>query len=211
VPHDDGSQRAAPDKKTRAELGCVCDACARRRGGPKASSKKRQLGQESELDPVLSPFKQGIERITHDVFCVAFRHRARPHVGGARQQPAEMGPKEALQRRVRILLFIGEMVVTTMDCDPEGWRELQTTRSKDGKGVLKPQRTRKAAMRDEPMETKIDSKNAEHIHSDGKSDDPGPAKQPGKNANDASPWQRINPTRLSVFNFIAFLFIDPAV
>jgi len=50
----------------------------------------------------------------------------------------------------------------------------------DGKGVLKPKRTRKAAMRDEPMETKIDSKNAEHIHSDGKSDDPGPAEEPGK-------------------------------
>jgi hypothetical protein len=66
------------------------------------------------------------------------------------------------------------MVVTTMDCDPEGWRELQTTRSKDGKGVLEPKRTPKAAMRDEPMETKIDSKNAEHIHSDGKSNDPGP-------------------------------------
>jgi hypothetical protein len=108
VPHNDGSQRAAPDKKTRAELGCVCDACTRRRGGPNASSKKRKPGQENQPDPILSPFKQGTERITHYVFCVAFRHPAGLPVGAARQQPAEMGPKEALERRVRILLFIGK-------------------------------------------------------------------------------------------------------
>ena len=43
------------------KLVCACDACARRHGGPKASSKKRQPRQGSQLDPVLSPFKQGIE------------------------------------------------------------------------------------------------------------------------------------------------------
>jgi len=57
---------------------------------------------------------------------------------------------------------------------------VQTTRSEDSECVLKPKRARKAAMRYEPMETNIDSKNAKHIYSDSKKDDPRPAEEPGK-------------------------------
>jgi hypothetical protein len=80
---------------------------------------------------------------------------------------------------MRISLVIRKMVVPAVDCNPKRWRELQTTRSEDGERVLKPKRARKAAMRYEPMETNIDSKNAKHIYSDSKKNDPRPAEEPG--------------------------------
>src|SRR5260370_21583309 len=67
VPHKHRSQRASPDKKTRPELSRVSGTCARHCGGAKASNKKHHPGQQKELDPVFSPLKHCVERITHDV------------------------------------------------------------------------------------------------------------------------------------------------
>jgi hypothetical protein len=43
-------------------------------------------------------FKHRVERITHDVFRVPFRHLTGLHIGGTHQQPAEMSPKETPER-----------------------------------------------------------------------------------------------------------------
>jgi len=55
---------------------------------------------------------------------------------------------------------------------------LQRARPKQDEAAFEPKRTRKASVRDEPVETDVDSNSAEQEHPDGKKDDPRPAEEP---------------------------------
>jgi hypothetical protein len=81
---------------------------------------------------------------------------------------------------MRVLFVIGMMMVPTMDGYPQGRRELQGESAQHRKRVFEPKRACEAAVRYEPMEPEIDSKNAEHQDSNSQKDDPRPAKEPRK-------------------------------
>jgi hypothetical protein len=66
---------------------------------------------------------------------------------------------------MRVLFVIRMVVVPTMNGYPQGRRELQREGAEQRKRVFEPKRARKAAVRYESMESKIDSENAEHQHS----------------------------------------------
>jgi hypothetical protein len=85
---------------------------------------------------------------------------------------------------MRVLFVIRMVVVATMDGYPQGRRELQREGAEQRKRVLEPKRARKAAMRYEPVEPKIDPEYAEHQHSDSQKADARPAKEPRKKCQD---------------------------
>jgi hypothetical protein len=89
---------------------------------------------------------------------LALDHRARFHIAGAQQQPAEMCPEETPQRRMPIIPFISIMVAATVDGDPQHRRELQGARPKEGERPLEPERAGEATVRDEPEEAGVAAK-----------------------------------------------------
>jgi len=67
---------------------------------------------------------------------------------------------------MRILLVIRKMMVPAMDGHPQSRGELQGTRSEHRKRAFKPAGAREAAMRDEPMEPKVETQDTEGEHPD---------------------------------------------
>ena len=180
VPDQHRAQRPGPDEEAGAELERLAGAGTRQQVADEAQDEEGHPGEEGDLHPVLPPLDHGVERIAHEVFRIALRHDARPHIGRAHQQPAEMGPEEALERRMGIALLIGEAMVTAVDGHPEGRRELQAAGSEEGEAVLEPERAGEAAMGEQAVKSEIDPEDAEDIHARGQESDAGPAEEPGK-------------------------------
>ena len=79
---------------------------------------------------------------------------------------------------MRILFVIRMVMVAPVDGNPQCRRELQRARPKQDESAFKPKRTRKASVRDEPVEADVDADSAEQEDPDAKKNDPRPAKEP---------------------------------
>ena len=168
-------------------------AFARQRGDTKSSGKIREPTQHPDLEPVVVMLEPGVEGIPQDVLRVALHQRTALHVVGFHQQPAHMGPEEARDRAVRILLVIRKMMVPAVDRRPMRGGILQGAYGDDRECVLEPRRAGEASVRDQPMVTEIDADRAEDVAVPTTSrTTPVQLKNQGKTASAASAWQTTN-------------------
>ena len=120
VPRDHRAQRSAPDKKAQSELRGVGEAISSKRRATETGRKEEKPGAERDLHPVVAALDPGIERIPNDVLGVSLDQRAPGHVFLFDQQPSHMRPEKAGERAVRILVFIGKLMMAAMHCYPMG-------------------------------------------------------------------------------------------
>ena len=81
---------------------------------------------------------------------------------------------------MRIALVVGIVVMLAMGGDPMRRRILQAAGTQERKATFEPEWADEAAMREEPMEAKINPEQAEDKNSDDQKNDTCPAKEPRK-------------------------------
>ena len=107
-----------------------------------------------------------VERIAQDVARVAIVGAGRARARVLDEQPAHVPPQEVHQRRMRVGLLVGVLMMNPMRDDPAGRRVLQAADAQDGEGACSSHlRTFKAAMRQQPVKAEIDAQRAEDVQS----------------------------------------------
>src|SRR5579859_3778162 len=80
----------------------------------------------------------------------------------AHENPSHVRPPLAVDRRMRVALFIGKLVMNAMRRDPENWATLERKGPASGQEIFNPRRCLVAAMREQPVIAHADSEAAGH-------------------------------------------------
>src|SRR5262245_12809640 len=180
VPHCHRPHKDAPYQKTCPELNRLGRMTAHEQCGNKAAREKQQPGHCNDEHPKAGSLKSLVKFVAENVFRVGLARAQGSEIVVFDQEPAEMAPKKAHPRTVRIRLIIGVLMVTPMSRDPPCRRVLQTAYSKDCEAVFKPFRADKPTMRQQSMIAKVDPQRSEDVQPEDCKDDARPTVEPWK-------------------------------
>ena len=148
------------------------------RDGEACTEEHRHL-QEIDPDQPIMAFERDVEPVAQNVLGIAFVDSEPRELRLMDQDPANVAPEEACQRRVRVRLFVCELMVAAVNGDPARRCFLQAGHRDDDHGVLEPFGTFQAAVGEKPMIAKVDAEQPAQMGADDRHDEAAPGEIAG--------------------------------
>ena len=160
-------------------IAAVCRRFSRQPGDGEACTEEHRHLQEIDPDQPVMAFERDVEPVAQNVLGIAFVDSEPRELRLMDQEPANVAPEEACQRRVRVRLFVCELMVAAVNGDPARRCFLQAGHRDDDHGVLEPFGTFQAAVGEKSMVAKVDAEQPAQMGADDRYDEAAPGEIAG--------------------------------
>ncbi len=148
-------------------------------GDGEACAEEQRHLQEIDPDQPVMAFERDVEPVAQNVLGIAFVDSEPREFRLMDQDPADVAPEEAGQRRVRVRLFVCELMMAAVNGDPARRRFLQAGHRDDDHGVLEPFGTFQAAVGEKSMVAEVDAEQPAQMGADDRHDEAAPGEIAG--------------------------------
>jgi MFS family permease len=179
VPDQDRAYEYAEHQNAQSRHGRRCRRFSRQPGDGEACTEEHRHLQEIDPDQPIMAFERDVEPVAQNVPGIAFVDSQPRELRLMDQDPADVAPEEAGQRRVRVRLFVGELMMAAVNGDPARRRFLQAGHRDDDHGVLEPFGTFQAAMGEKSVIAKVDAEQPAQMGADDRHDEAAPGEIAG--------------------------------
>src|SRR5207342_1252259 len=131
-----------------------------------ACTKEHRHLQEIDPDHPIMAFERDVEPVAQNVPGIAFIDSEPREFWLVDQDPAYVAPEEACQRRVRVWLVVGKLMMAAVNGNPARRCFLQGGHRDDDHGVLEPFGTFQAAVGEKSMVAKVDAEQPAQMGAD---------------------------------------------